>query len=126
MTQPRRGAVGSALVVILLNVLLVSSGYACATPMNAPTDGRGMNGMLMGADAATLAAPSVPAPDKAPCQLPWAPDGCQSMVACAPVAVQSAAISFAAPVRRAAVALIVDVATPESLTRAPELPPPRA
>ena len=126
MTQLRRGAIGSTLVVILLHLAVVSSGYACTLPMQAPNDAGVMAGMPMDADAAMLASPSVPAPEKTPCQFPWAPDGCQSMAPCAPAAIQSAAIGYAVPVSRAAAAPINTVATPESLTRAPEPPPPRA
>lgn len=116
---------------LLLQLVLVGSGFACALPMQMATDAPGadmtaMAGMDMpSTDAAPIPA-STPAPDDAPCRLPWAPAGCQSMAPCAPTVVASAVVTVSLP--PGAVATEVTLAVLGPLTRSipPELPPPRA
>jgi hypothetical protein len=82
------------------------------------------SGPIVHTSAPTLPA-SAPAPTP-PCRFPWAPDGCQSMVPCAPAALASspAALNRGGPVpERIAVGVSL---TPASVTTPPELPPPRA
>jgi len=114
----------------LVASVVVTSGFACQLPGGADQ----MAGMSMpnAADApSTLAGTGyptgeAPAPDPAPCGLPSAPTACQSMVACAPIAVASQRVGIAA--RSGAVVRVASAAvlTPSSETIAPELPPPRA
>jgi hypothetical protein len=80
--------------VLLVAFVLVTSGFACVDSASPDTTGKmGMtrsaanSGAMALASAATLPA-SAPAPT-APCKFPWAPDGCQSMVPCAPAALTS-------------------------------------
>src|SRR5215213_3209604 len=82
--------------LILLHLVAVESGFACAIP--AARDGgaakagmAGMPGMDMGGDTDDRA------PDAPPCNFPWAPAGCQAMASCAPVALASCALADGAP-----------------------------
>lgn len=122
----RSRAICSSLVLALLNLVLVSSGFPCTLPMHGMTAGEAMAGMPMGDEAGASVLPNTAPPANTPCRFPWAPGGCQSMAPCAPAAVQSGVVMHSMPAIRAERALHVDVATPESLTRAPEPPPPRA
>lgn len=117
--------------VLLVAFVLVTSGFACVDSASPDTMAKmGMtrsavnSGAMALASAATLPA-SAPAPTS-PCKFPWAPDGCQSMVTCAPAALTSGTTvlghSTAVPQR---IAVGVSL-TPLSVTTAPELPPPRA
>ena len=114
----------------LVALVMIASGFGCELPSGADH----MAGMAMAnpADAPSPVANmgsttgEAPATDPAPCGLPWAPSGCQSMVACTPTAVASQGVGISATsgarVRVASVAVL----TPSSETIAPELPPPRA
>lgn len=115
--------------VFLVAFVLVTSGFSCVESASPDTMAKmGMtssamnSGTIMHTNAATLPVPAPPAP----CKFPWAPDGCQSMVPCAPAALASAAPVLehadAAPER---IAVGVSL-TPLSVTTLPELPPPRA
>jgi hypothetical protein len=117
--------------VLPVAFVLVTSGFACVDSASPDTMAKmGMAGsavnsgaMALGS-AATLPA-SAPAPT-APCKFPWAPDGCQSMVPCAPAALTSGTTALAhtsAVPERIAVGVSL---TPLSVTTPPELPPPRA
>ena len=117
----------------MIHLVLVGSGFTCVMPaMDA------MHGMTMGdvaqsapgSERATMQDaldPTEPsAPTERPCDLPWAPDGCQSMVPCAPAAL--AAAPDVVPTPRAVHAGVTGsvVLAPPSLLIPPELPPPRA
>ncbi len=67
-----------------------------------------------------------PEHDHAPCKFPWAPDGCQSMTPCAPLALTSYTQSLRAPDDVPSTVAPLVVLTPPSQVRPPELPPPRA
>ena len=112
---------------VLLQLVLVESGYACRMPMNGAMGGSEMAGMQVpgGADY-SLPALAQSGEPTTPCQFPWAPAGCQGMTPCAPSAltVASTAVESFALVRVAPVQLVL--LTPPALTSAPELPPPRA
>ena len=113
----------------------IGTGSACVMPnmaashgsmagMNMST-GAGMAGMDM-TDTVGSGASQTPEQDHAPCQFPWAPNGCASMTPCAPVAIGSTQ-----QVLRETLEPSVDVATlrvlmPPSRGHAPEPPPPRA
>jgi hypothetical protein len=113
--------------VLLVAFVMVTSGFACISPSNS----RDMGGMGMasthadGSAAAPQATPDQKVP-AAPCKFPWAPDGCQSMVPCAPAALASSTAALnrggALPERVAPSLALV----PLSVTTPPELPPPRA
>jgi len=131
MMQSLSRITGLISAVFLVAFVLVTSGFACIDAASPDTMAKmGMtrsaakSGVIVHASAATLPA-SAPAPT-APCRFPWAPDGCQSMVPCAPAALTSATAglghSNAVPDR---IAVGVSL-TPLSVTTPPELPPPRA
>ncbi|GAC1479451.1 MAG: hypothetical protein NVS1B4_24010 [Gemmatimonadaceae bacterium] len=121
MAHARR-ATAVVVLVFLASLTLVGSGYACAMP--AAGDGAPMAGM---ADMTGGAAPDDgPAPPKPPCNFPWAPGGCEGMVPCAPSAMTSLSVPLIEVPRVEQVATVWTVTTPPSLSRVPELPPPRA
>jgi hypothetical protein len=126
MQRPSRLA-GLFTSLFLVAFVLVTSGFGCTTPGSSDD----MTAMAMtsahanGQATAQDIAPVQNAP-AAPCKLPWAPDGCQSMVPCAAAALASAAsvLNGSGPVPErvapgAAITLL-------SVTSPPELPPPRA
>jgi hypothetical protein len=126
MRRPSRLA-GLLATLFLATLVLVTSGFACIAPANA----RAMDAMgMVSGQTNSQATAETPAPVQdtrsAPCKFPWAPDGCQSMVPCAPAAVAASPTSLGdrspAPDR-----VSPDIAlVPSSITSAPELPPPRA
>lgn len=121
------------LSLVLTNLTLVSSGYACT--MSEGGSGGTMAGMRMGigetaprdAGSKTPNSPSSQhLPHHAPCRFPWAPDGCQSMAPCAPAALTSTSTPLISPAEVPPRVVTIDVIRPVSETRAPEIPPPRA
>lgn len=113
---------GATLLLSMCYLILVGSGFGCAWSSSATSTSMaamGMDGITQGPSGHHDRAPTG-------CQFPWAPDGCQTMAPCAPVALESASIALApiAVAPEAAPPLLV--IAPRSLTRAPELPPPRA
>ena len=126
-TRMRRIRRPLALLVglILLHLMAVESGLACAIPA-AADNGAAMAGMadMPGMDmGGSTDEPDTGAP---PCDFPWAPAGCQAMAPCAPAALASCALAGDAPPHtRASIATRSELA-PSSRTPAPEPPPPRA
>jgi hypothetical protein len=131
MMQSLSRITGLISAVFLVAFVMVTSGFACIDSAGPDTMAKmGMtraaanSGASVHASAATLPAP--PSAPTAPCRFPWAPDGCQSMVPCAPVALRSAVVALGhinvGPER---IAVGVSL-TPLSVTMPPELPPPRA
>jgi hypothetical protein len=137
----------TALVASLLfsHVLWAGSGFACAMPATAampvtehspsmPMAGMHMSADMSGMDMAGTEIPAMtgqqtdqgPAHHHAPCEFPAAPDDCQSMTPCAPLALASASESprvlNAVP---SSVAPLVELAPPSRVSP-PESPPPRA
>jgi hypothetical protein len=107
--------------MLLLQLVLVGGGFGCAMPS--------IGTRAAPAESTTAAMPGMDmpsAPSQAPCQLPWAPTGCQPMAPCGPAAVMPAQFVLALPVGDAAPVAALDIATPSSRTTPPELPPPRA
>jgi hypothetical protein len=126
MQRPSRTA-GLVMTLFLAAFVLVTSGFACIAPESSQ-DMTAMS-MISAHTVGDATAPDVVHVQKAPaapCKFPWAPDGCQSMVPCAPAALASsaAALNRGGPVPQR-VASDVAVAPP-SVTTPPELPPPRA
>jgi len=118
----RSRVVGATLLLSMCVLVLLGSGFGCAWASSASSTSMaamGMAGMPQNASQPDDRAPSG-------CQFPWAPNGCQTMAPCAPAALLS--VTFALPasgsIPEAAPPFVV--IAPRSLTRAPELPPPRA
>lgn len=133
MSLPRR-LTAFVLTLLLAHVSWVGGGSACAMPAvghaaavtaSGERSGAGMAGMDMSAPAGRQSG-RAPAHDHAPCPLPWAPDGCQSMTTCAPLALVSYDAALRAPDGVPSSIAALAVLTPPSEVRAPELPPPRA
>jgi hypothetical protein len=119
--------IGFLLAFVLLQLVLVESGYACVTPMGGATQRADMAGMSMPQSAdRSSSAPREQPEHESPCRFPWAPNGCQTMAPCAPsaLAVASAVVTAIAPARNAPARLVM--LAPPALNSAPELPPPRA
>lgn len=125
--------------VLLLQLVLVGSGYACA--LMAPV-GDDIAVATMDAAVADEAEPSerdgcadamrspvaptgAPAPDDVPCSLPWAPAGCHGGP-CAPAAIVAGGPALAADRPHMDNRASLDPLPPVPVARAPELPPPRA
>jgi hypothetical protein len=118
-----RRLAGLASGVLLLQLVLVAGEFACITP------GMGTSGAMATAASGAPAMPAMDmpsAPSQSPCRLPWAPAGCQPMAPCAPAAVAPIQFVLALPLGVATPVVAVDIATPDSRTTPPELPPPRA
>jgi hypothetical protein len=112
---------------VLLQLVLVESGYACRMPATVSAGAQDMAGMQMAGSADhSLSTPAQHDQQQPPCRFPWAPGGCQAMAPCAPAAVTvaSAAIASFAPAASAPERLVL--LAPPALASAPELPPPRA
>lgn len=140
-----RRATALFMAILLTELLLVGSGYACTMPGSMGERGARAPGDVAPRPAAVTTAPAAaagddcpdpmpagsyseeraPAPDQPTCPFPWAPAGCHG-VPCAPATLATAVSSPAG-----ATASVVDqpslsVLPPASVVRAPELPPPRA
>lgn len=126
MLRPSRLA-GLFTSLFLVAFVLVTSGFACVAP--ADHQGMAVMGMTPGhseGQATLQNGALVHKVPSAPCKFPWAPEGCQAMVSCAPAALASASTALD---RGASVPdrVITDArVTPLSVTASPELPPPRA
>jgi hypothetical protein len=126
-----RRATALTLALLLIQLVLVGGGFSCedveqavgATTANvAMAD---MRGMAMDGAAESPSSNSRES-DPAPCNLPWAPNGCTLMIPCAPHAVtaQVQPIYSVEPANQAVVAL--EIAAPLSAIIALDTPPPRA
>jgi len=118
-------AAAVTLVVALLQLVLLESGYACLAMPAGPGD-VAMAGMSMPAEGESPSNPTDAGEDQAPCEFPWAPNGCETMAPCAPAAVTTVATQPAPDSRLEDGPLTLVELTPSSPSRAPELPPPRA
>ncbi len=126
MMQRPSHLTGLFVSLCLAAFMLVASGFTCI----AFTSSKDMAAMGMSSPHATGTAPAQnlapvqkPAP---PCSFPWAPDGCQSMVPCAPAALASSAVVLNRDASRSERVVSNLPQAPASVTKAPELPPPRA
>ena len=130
-----RRATTFTLTLLLIQLVLVGSGFTCvggeqdvgtamATTGMADMPGMSMDGP-MHTDAGGLSSRS-PESDSTPCDLPWAPSGCTLMIPCGPHAVtpQVQTIASRQTVNHADVTR--KVATPASAIIALDTPPPRA
>ena len=133
MRRARR-VIAICLSVLLANVVWVGSGFACVMPAMmsssasaaAVSDDAGdMAGMVM-PNAATPPRHTSQQEHDAPCRYPWAPDGCQSMVPCAPASLASHIVLLSAPNGPQPRPARLVVLTPPSVIRTPHRPRPRA
>jgi len=113
---------GVTLLLSMCYLVLLGSGFGCTWASS--TSSASMSAMGMAGTPQRTSHPH----DRAPsgCQLPWAPNGCQTMAPCAPAALESVTFTLAASAATPEAAPPFVVIAPRSLTRAPELPPPRA
>jgi hypothetical protein len=115
---------------LLLQLVLVGSGFACIMPAMGGTsaaataDVASMPGMDMSTDL--QGSTQQPASNQAPCHPPWVPASCQPMAPCAPAAVTSPALVLSLPRADVNDVVALVVLAPASRSTAPELPPPRA
>jgi hypothetical protein len=127
---PLRRATALTLALLLIQLVLVGGGFSCedVDDVGATTANVGMadmRGMTMDGAAENPSSESRES-NPAPCNLPWAPNGCTLMIPCAPHAVtaQVQPIYGVEPANQAAVAL--EIAAPLSAIIALDTPPPRA
>lgn len=118
----RSRLVGATLLLSMCYLVLLGSGFGCTWASS--TSSASMAAMEIAGTPQSASHPH----DRAPsgCQLPWAPNGCQTMAPCAPAALESVRFTLAASAATPEAAPPFVVIAPRSLTRAPELPPPRA
>ncbi len=125
--------------VLLAQLLLVESGFACQMPgmelgmAGAMVVSAGdMTGMDMaGMDMAGMDMRGGPddsdgSSDEAPCRFPWAPAGCHSMAPCGPVALAVPAPALTVPKATPVAVIALAILAPPPQAQPPELPPPRA
>jgi hypothetical protein len=114
------------LTLVLLQLVLVESGYACGVSSHGAVGGESMATMPMpGSPANASSEPMQQDHQQAPCQFPWAPNCCQAM-ACGQAALTTAPGAVEPIARVHIAALRLEPLAPLSLSLAPELPPPRA
>lgn len=125
--------------LLLIHVMWIGTGSACVMPdvvdshhamagMNMPAAdmaGMDMSGMDMSDMGAPTDAPSSEH-DQTPCRFPWAPEGCQNMTPCAPLAIGSAQQILREVGEPPVHVATLRVLMPPSRGHAPEPPPPRA
>lgn len=142
MTMPHVRRLTALLVSLFLaHAMWVGSGFACTMPPMDQSSSTAatmdmstahMAGMDMPEmDMAGTAAPAgdmgrMPSHDHEPCNLPWAPDGCESMAPCGPSALASSPELAREPASVPVAVPELAVLTPPSPNRSPEPPPPRA
>ncbi|HEX3157354.1 MAG TPA: hypothetical protein VHQ45_02460 [Gemmatimonadaceae bacterium] len=131
------------MALLLTELVLVSSGYACTMPgmmgmgdLQPPSDAVVAHTIATPAPAADAlgdcpdAMPAGPSSGKSPtpaqpCPIPWAPAGCHG-TSCAPATLATAAQPTPDVAPRVTDRSSLSVLSPASVVRAPELPPPRA
>ena len=129
--MPRARSVALTLILALLQLVLLESGYACAAmPSGQVADGAmasmSMPGMAMPEQANASDSPADAGGEQAPCTFPWAPNGCQTMAPCGPAAMVVATGGNTSDLAAHDGPLTLVELAPSSLSSAPELPPPRA
>lgn len=140
--MPRTRRLTALLVSFFLaHAMWAGSGFVCGMPAmghtvmtgmdmsSADMAGMDMSGMHMSATPGQRSSSDqggAPKHDHAPCELPWAPNGCQSLSPCAPLALASNAEQPRVPDNVPLSVAPLTVLTPPSQARPPELPPPRA
>ena len=125
--------------LLLAHLLWAGSGFACAMSDGVQVRGAsvaamdmsgmdmpGMDMARMGMSGPTLHPNEDAEHHHAPCESPTAPDDCESMTPCAPLALATAPESPSAPGRVPSFVAPLVVLVPPSLVSPPESPPPRA
>jgi hypothetical protein len=144
-----RRATAFVLTLLLIQLMLVGSGFTCVTgeedagaamadrDMAGMAGMAGMSGMAEMAPMAGMSA-NLPNPepsgmssdsssrDSAPCNLPWAPSGCTVMIPCGPHAVMAQVQAIAGRQVAGHADVAQEIATPPSAIIALDTPPPRA
>ena len=121
----------------LVHAMWAGSGFACSMSPMGQSSRTMMAAMDMssadmpGMDMAGMAVPPgdmghTPSHDHEPCNLPWAPDGCDSMAPCGPTALASSPELVRVPAAVPSALSELSVLTPPSPNRSPDPPPPRA
>lgn len=144
----RRRGIATSLLMCLSYLILVESGFGCTwlsmstrTSTDVGMTDMGMADMPIGS-VATIAdtpttdgssavtqssrTPEHQGPNHSGCQFPWGPTGCHTMTPCAPATMAGQPITYAASPMSAVSVEVGRSIAPPSLTRLPELPPPRA
>ena len=132
-----RRATAFALTLLLLQLVLVGSGFTCVTGDAGSgaamadmgmTDMMDMPGMSMSGPSDGEHDPSTSAPESnpAPCSLPWAPAGCTLMIPCGPHAVAAQVQAIAGRQAASHADVMREMAAPPSAIIALDTPPPRA
>lgn len=122
------------MTILLTHLAWVGSGFACdmtdGAAMAAPDVMGDMSGMSMpGMDMAGMTERQSGGESEhhhAPCDFPWAPEGCQSMTPCAPIALASVTELLRTPDAMPSAIAVLAVLPPPSIQLPPEPPPPRA
>lgn len=115
------------MTLVLLQLVLVESGYACQMAPGVLDSAASMADMQMPAsETASTTAPAQREQEQEPCRFPWAPNGCQSMAPCAPAALTETSVAAEARTQIVAAPWHLVQVAPVPVTRAPEIPPPRA
>lgn len=110
--------------LVLFQLMLVVGGYACVMRDGGTAGVGAMAGMAMpGSDGG---APSSSGGRDRPCEFPWTANGCDAMAPCAPAAISVASVTAFQAQRVPEVPVTLELLEPTSVSRAPELPPPRA
>ena len=132
MMFSRRRAIAVSLSLLLIHLAWAGSGSACDMAAGDDAGVGTSTAMDMSGDMAGMGMPAPTGTQSggdhhhAPCDVPWAPDACQSMAACASLAMVPTAgterMLHAVPSMIASVLVLA----PPSITLTPELPPPRA
>lgn len=122
------------MTILLTHLAWVGNGFACDMTDGAATAAPDVRGDMPGMNMPGMNMAGMTQKESggesgqhhAPCDFPWAPDGCQSMTPCAPIALASITALLRTP--NATPSSIADLAvlTPPSIRRPPEPPPPRA
>ncbi len=124
--RPLTRSVAVALMLVLLQLVLVESGYACRMPAGGAMQESRMAAMQMPGSPSLPSAPSPRDESSAPCRFPWAPAGCQAMSPCVLPALTVATTTIATFTLARMVSPPLAPLVPASLRQAPEPPPPRA
>jgi hypothetical protein len=124
--------------LVLIHAMWIGTGLSCVMADVSKSRAGAMAGMDMptatttdmdvsGMPAESSGAQSnSPAHQHSPCRLPWAPDGCQTMTPCAPLAIASPEQVLRTIDDTPAAVRVLRVLMPPSRAHPPEPPPPRA
>lgn len=140
--RPLRRVTALALALVLVQLVLVGSGFTCVTgEENSDSAMLDMGAMGMGnmpptagmsapraesAGADRAPASETPTPSSDPCTLPWAPSGCALMIPCAPHAMTAHGQTIGDAPGPSLAVVVREIGAPPSVIIALDTPPPRA